>query len=329
MPTALVTGITGQDGYYLSELLLSKNYHVIATTRNANKAKASLTSDLMKRVHLIEWDLFDQNCILKILDEYRPTELYNCAAYSSGEGMFSDAVAIGEVNGVTVVRILEAIRAVDNNIRFCQASSSEIFGEPIESPQSEDTPFQPRSPYGAAKLYAHSMIRIYRQRYGLFGCSAILFNHESPRRGFGFVTRKITQGVAAIKLGLDNELCLGNLDVPRDWGYAADYVRAMWLMLQRQNADDYVVATGKMHSVREFCEIAFGHVGLNYRDYVLVDPAAYRPAETMPLLGNASKARKLLGWQPSIGFHEMVCMMVDSDLQMLNTKLKVLLCIQK
>ncbi len=320
MPTVLITGITGQDGSYMAELLLAKGYRVIGAVRNIQDAEKRLPPALMQSVVLVAWDMLDQCRMAEVLAEYRPAEIYNYAAYSSGAGMFDAPVGIGEVNGLAVARILEAIRAVDTNIRFCQASSSELFGEAIESPQSEETPFQPRSPYGAAKLYAHSMIRICRQHYGLFGCSAILFNHESPRRGRGFVTRKIAHEAAKIKLGLANELRLGNLDARRDWGFAGDYVHAMWLMLQQPQARDYVVAMGKTHSVRELCEIAFGHVGLDYRNYVREDVGAYRPSEPIQLVGNAEKARKQLGWVPQVGFREMVGMMVDADLQLLGKK---------
>ena len=321
MSIALITGITGQDGSYLAELLLDKGYRVIGVVRDTHKAKETLSSELVHGIKLVAWDMLDQRSMTEVLAEYRPAEIYNFAAYSSGTGMFDDPVAIGEVNGLAVARILEAIRAVDINIRFCQASSREIFGEAVESPQAESTLANPRSPYGAAKLYADAMIRIYRQRYGLFACSAILFNHESPRRGLAFVTRKITHEAAKIKLGLVNELLLGNLDTRRDWGFAGDYVLAMWLMLQQPQADDYVLATGETHSVREFCEIAFGYLGLDYRDYVREEMAAYRPSESVLLEGNPAKARKQLGWINELGFREMVCMMVDADMQLLNKKL--------
>jgi len=314
MKTALITGITGQDGSYLAELLLTKGYRVVGAVRNVQNAKESLTTALMQSVELVAWNMLDQCRMTEVLAEYHLTEIYNLAAYSSGAGMFNDAVDIGEVNGLAVARILDAIRAVDANIRFCQASSSEMFGNALESPQSEATQFRPRTPYGVAKVYAHSMIQIYRQHYGLYGCSAILFNHESPRRGLGFVTRKITHEVAKIKLGLVNELCLGNLDARRDWGFAGDYVRAMWLMLQHSHADDYVLATGETHSVRELCEVAFGHLNLDYRDYVREDSAAYRPIESVQLVGNSKKVRDQLGWIPEVGFHEMVSVMVDADL---------------
>ena len=321
MKTALVTGVTGQDGSYLAELLIAKGYRVVGAVRDVQLAVESLPSTLVSRVELVVWDVLDQRRMVDVLSRYRPQEVYNFAAYSSGAGMYDDPVAIGEVNGLAVVRTLEAVREVDANIRFCQASSSEMFGEATESPQSEETPFHPRSPYGAAKLYAHSMIRIYRQRYGLFACSAILFNHESPRRGLGFVTRKITHEVASIKLGLTNELFLGSLDARRDWGFAGDYMRAMWLMLQSAQADDYVLATGETHSVREFCECAFGYLGLDYRDYVREGSAAYRPVEVVQLIGKAEKARRCLSWVPELGFRELVSMMVDNDLRMLREKI--------
>ena len=321
MKTALVTGVTGQDGSYLAELLIAKGYRVVGAVRDVQLAVESLPSTLVSRVELVVWDVLDQRRMVDVLSRYRPQEVYNFAAYSSGAGMYDDPVAIGEVNGLAVARTLEAVREVDANIRFCQASSSEMFGEVTESPQSEETPFHPRSPYGAAKLYAHSMIRIYRQRYGLFACSAILFNHESPRRGLGFVTRKITHEVASIKLGLTNELCLGNLDARRDWGFAGDYMRAMWLMLQSAQADDYVLATGETHSVREFCECAFEYLGLDYRNYVREGSAAYRPVEVVQLTGNAEKARRCLSWVPELGFRELVSMMVDGDLRMLREKI--------
>lgn len=317
METALITGITGQDGSYLAELLLTKGYRVIGAVRHSQNAKKSLPAELKNSVELIEWGMLDQRRMTEVLMEYRPAEIYNFAAYSSGAGMFDDPVGIGEVNGLAVARILEAIRAVDVNIRFCQASSREIFGEAIESPQTERTTVNPRSPYGAAKLYADSMIRIYRQHYGLFACSAILFNHESPRRGLEFVTRKITHEAAKIKLGLAKELRLGNLDARRDWGFAGDTVHAMWLMLQHDHADDYVVATGETHSVREFCECAFGYLGLNYQAYVREDVSAYRAVEPAILVGKADKAMAMLGWVPKVKFNELVHMMVDADLQTL------------
>lgn len=317
MKIALITGITGQDGYYLAELLLAKGYRVIGAVRDRQKARAALPVEVADAVELVAWDMLDQHGMTETLALYRPQEVYNFAAYSSGAGMYDDPVGVGEVNGMAVTRMLEAIRAVDAGMRFCQASSREIFGEAIESPQTESTAVNPRSPYGAAKLYADSMIRIYRQRYGIFACSAILFNHESPRRGLAFVTRKITHEASRIKLGLSKELQLGNLDALRDWGFAGDTVHAMWLMLQHDHADDYVVATGEAHSVREFCECAFSYLGLDYRDYVGEDETAFRPTEPALLVGNADKARTVLGWAPKVGFEELVHMMVDADMQTL------------
>jgi GDPmannose 4,6-dehydratase len=317
MKTTLITGVTGQDGSYLAELLLAKNYQVIEVVRNLENAKKSVLSTLKNTVELVEWDMLDQQLITDILKKYQPAEIYNFAAYSSGSGMFEDPVGIGEINGLAVARILEGIRATDVNIRFCQASSREIFGETIESPQTENTPTNPRSPYGAAKLYADSMIKIYRQRYNIFACSAILFNHESPRRGLGFVTRKITHEASRIKLGLAKELHLGNLNALRDWGFAGDTVNAMWLMLQHGHADDYVVATGEAHSVREFCDCAFGYLDLDYRTYVREDASVYRPVEAAVLVGNADKARTVLGWKPKVRFNELVHMMVDAEMQTL------------
>lgn len=322
MKTALIIGLTGQDGTYLGELLLSKGYSVIGAVRDCRQAMAVLPAGLKENAELVAWDMLDQQCMIEVLAEFHPTEIYNFAAHSSGAGMFKDAVAIGEVNGLAVTRMLESIRAVDKEIRFCQASSREIFGNAIESPQNEVTPANPRSPYGAAKLYADSIIKIYRQHYGLFACSAILFNHESPRRGQGFVTRKITHAAARIKLGLASELHLGNLDAQRDWGYAGDYVRAMWLMMQQAVADDYVIATGEAHSVREFCELAFSHVGLDYVEYVREDKTNYRPSEPTLLVGDISKARALLKWRPEIGFKDLVQMMVQTDLLSLSDQTK-------
>jgi GDPmannose 4,6-dehydratase len=318
---ALITGVTGQDGLYLAEWLLAQGYRVIGAVREIQNAVKKLPEHLLKVVELVEWDMLDQKRMVEVLACYRPSELYNFAAYSSGAGMYDDPVGMAEVNGLAVARILEAIRTVDANIRLCQASSREIFGEAVETPQTESTAANPRNPYGAAKLYADNMIRIYRQRYGFFACSAILFNHESPRRGLAFVTRKITCEAAKIKLGLANELHLGNMDARRDWGFAGDAVRAMWLMLQHGLADDYVVATGEARSVREFCECAFGYLGLNYQDYVREDASAYRPVEPALLVGDAGKARTALGWAPETGFNELVRMMVDADLQALTKTL--------
>ena len=316
--TALVTGITGQDGSYLAELLLERGYRAIGVARrNPDEARGALPPELAGRIELVAWDMRDASKLAQILREYRPAEIYNCAAYSSGSGMYDEPLAIAEVNGLAVARILEAIRGVDAGIRFCQASSSEIFANAPESPQSETTPVCPRSPYGAAKAYADFMVRIYRERYGLFACSAILFNHESPRRGMAFVTRKITRELARIKRGLATELRLGDLSARRDWGFAGDYVRAMWLMLQRPHAEDFVVSTGETHSVREFCERAFTQLDLDYRAYVKEDVDVYRRAETIQLVGSSEKAHRLLGWRPEKGFQDLVKMMVDADLQML------------
>jgi GDPmannose 4,6-dehydratase len=317
MKTALITGISGQDGFYMTELLIEKNYRIIGAARDIHKAKMDLPPKVVRNIEFIEWDMLDQQRMMELLAKYRPHELYNFAACSSGAAMFDDPVSISDVNGLAVARILEAIRFVDINIRFCQASSSELFGDPVESPQSETTPLQPRSPYGAAKLYAHAMIQIYRQRYGLFANSAILFNHESPRRGLGFVTRKITHEAAKIKLGLAKELYLGNLDARRDWGFAGDHVQAMWLMLQQPSAEDYVLATGLTHSVRELCHIAFNHLDLDYRDYVREDAAGFRPNEAAQLVGDAKKAKDKLGWENRIDFQSLVQMMVDADLNLL------------
>jgi GDPmannose 4,6-dehydratase len=317
MKSALILGITSQDGLYLSELLLERGYRVVGAVRDMQSAKTKLPEHLVNSIELAECDMLDQKKIVGLFARYCPDEVYNFAAFSLGTGMYDNPVEIGDVNGLAVVRILEAIRIVNRNIRFGQASSREIFGEPVESPQTEITRANPRSPYGAAKLYADNMIRIYRQRYGLFACSAILYNHESPRRGVAFVTRKITYAAARIKLGLANELKLGNIDAQRDWGFAGDTVRAIWLMLQHSKADDYVVATGETHSVREFCECAFGYLGLDYKSYVREDIFAYRPHEPAKLVGNADKARTVLGWSPTVRFREIVQMMVDADLKLL------------
>lgn len=325
MSTALITGITGQDGSYLAEFLSAKGYRVVGAVRDIERAQKTVPELQYLGIELVAWDMMDQRRMTEVLAEYRPAEIYNFAAYSSGSGMFADPVGMGEVNGLSVVRLLEAIREVDASIRLCQASSSELFGDAVESPQSEKTPFLPRSPYGVAKLYAHSMIRVYRKHFGLSACSAILFNHESPRRGLGFVTRKITHQAARIKLGSANELRLGNLDARRDWGFAGDYVRAMWLMLQQPNVDDYVVATGETHSVRDLCEMAFSHIGLDYRAFVREDPAAFRPDESVQLVGSATKAHEKLGWSPKVGLREMIGTMVDADVSQLigqNVKIK-------
>ena len=319
MNTALVTGVTGQDGSYLAELLLEKGYKVIGAVRGIALARDRLHPRLRDRVELVDWNMRDEKSMRETILTQRPVEIYNFAAYSSGEGQFDDPAAIADINGVAVARLLEAIRLVDTTIRLCQASSREIFGNPHVAPQSETTPCIPRTPYGAAKLYADAMIRIYRERYGMFGCSAILFNHESPRRALHFVTRKVTHAAAMIKLGRADRLNLGNLASRRDWGFSGDYVRGMWMMMQQPRADDYVLATGTTHSVEELCDIAFARVGLDFRRYVHVENASFRGDEAVELVGDASKARRALGWTPSVSFPEMVQMMVDADIATLES----------
>jgi GDPmannose 4,6-dehydratase len=312
---ALITGITGQDGSYLAEYLLEQGYDVIGMIRRSSTVNFERIHHIQDKVTLVAGDLLDEVSMIHLLREHRPSEVYNLAAQSFVQTSFSQPVFTGEVTGLGVTRILDAVRVVDPGIRFYQASSSEMFGKVQAVPQSETTPFYPRSPYGVAKLYGHWITVNYRESYDMYACSGILFNHESPRRGLEFVTRKITNAVARIKLGKDKELRLGNLDAKRDWGYAKDYVRAMHLMLQQDTADDYVVSTGETYSVRRFCEIAFGHVGLNYQDYVVIDERFYRPAEVDLLVGDPAKAYKNLGWKPEVTFEQLVTMMVDSDLQ--------------
>jgi GDPmannose 4,6-dehydratase len=314
MKTVCISGITGQDGWYLTELALSEGYRVVGVVRDLSRSGSQLRDLFGRGVELAHWDFIDPVAIQGILEAHRPEKIFNLAAFSTGDGMYKDPIGIGEVNGLAVVKTLEAIREVDTAIRFCQASSREVFGEPTESPQTELTALNPRSPYGAAKMYADAMIRIYRQRYGLFASSAILYNHESPRRGLSFITRKITHAAVNIKLGLAQELTLGNLDARRDWGHAADYVRGMWLMLQQAQPDDYVLASGASHSVRDVCRVAFEELDLDYRDYVREDPTLFRPSEPLLLMGDAGKARRKLGWTPLITFREMVCEMVAHDL---------------
>ncbi|MGQ9584767.1 MAG: GDP-mannose 4,6-dehydratase [Anaerolineae bacterium] len=317
MPKALITGITGQDGSYLAEFLLEKGYEVIGMVRRTSTVNFDRIRHIQNDLTLVQGDLLDQVSLFDILREHRPQEVYNLAAQSFVPTSFKQPVLTGEFTALGVTRVLDAIRMVDPNIRFYQASSSEMFGKVREVPQNEHTPFYPRSPYGVAKVYGHWITVNYRESYGLFACSGILFNHESPRRGLEFVTRKVTHGAARIKLGLAHELRLGNLDARRDWGYACDYVRAMWLMLQQDKPDDYVVATGTTHSVRELCEVAFGYLGLDYRDYVKVDPRFFRPAEVDLLVGDATKARTVLGWEPKVAFEELVRIMVDADMKWL------------
>ncbi|WP_116812578.1 GDP-mannose 4,6-dehydratase [Steroidobacter cummioxidans] len=314
MPSALITGVNGQDGSYLAELLLERGYAVIGLVREDAGDRLGHIQHLRSRIEIISGSLLDDALLRRILEQHRPQEIYNFAARASSSQLLTDPTLTAEYNGLGVVRLLEAIRSVDPSMRFCQASSSEMFGTVSQSPQNELTPFRPRNPYGVAKLFAHGMVGTYRENFGVFGCSAILFNHESPRRGPEFVTRKITMGVARIRAGLSRSLPLGDLDVTRDWGFAGDYVRAMWQMLQAEVADDYVVATGVSHSVREFCDLAFGHIGLDYRAYVQTDPRARRAPESMPFVGDAAKARRVLGWQPSISFEQLVTTMVDADI---------------
>ena len=314
MKKAVITGITGQDGSYLAELLLSKGYQVTGMVRRASTETFDRIAHFKDRIALRQADLLDQFSLVKLLDEIQPDEIYNLAAMSFVPTSWSQPVLTGEFTALGVTKVLEAMRMVCPKARFYQASSSEMFGKVIETPQTESTPFYPRSPYGVAKAYGHFITVNYRESYNLFALSGILFNHESPRRGKEFVTRKITDAVARIKLGTLKELRMGNLDAKRDWGFAGDYVRAMWLMLQQDVADDFVVATGETHSVREFLQIAFAHVGLNFEDYVVIDPEFIRPAEVELLLGNPAKARKQLGWQPKVSFEQLVTMMVDADM---------------
>ena len=314
MKKALITGITGQDGSYLAELLLSQGYEVTGMVRRASTETFDRIAHFKDRITLCQADLLDQFSLVKMLDTVQPDEIYNLAAMSFVPTSWTQPVLTGEFTALGVTKLLEAIRMVCPKARFYQASSSEMFGKVLEVPQKETTPFYPRSPYGVAKVYGHFITVNYRESYNLFAVSGILFNHESPRRGKEFVTRKITDGVARIKLGTLKELRMGNLDAKRDWGFAGDYVRAMWMMLQQETADDYLVATGHSHSVREFLQIAFSHVGLHFEDYVVIDPEFIRPAEVDHLLGNPAKARKKLGWQPEVSFEQLVTMMVDADL---------------
>ncbi|MDD2241239.1 MAG: GDP-mannose 4,6-dehydratase [Kiritimatiellae bacterium] len=314
MKKALITGITGQDGSYLAELLLSKGYQVTGMVRRASTETFERISHIKNQLDLRQADLLDQFSLVKILDDVQPDEIYNLAAMSFVPTSWTQPVLTGEFTALGVTRVLEAMRMVCPKARFYQASSSEMFGKVIETPQTEKTPFYPRSPYGVAKAYGHFITVNYRESYNLYALSGILFNHESPRRGKEFVTRKITDAVARIKLGNQKELRMGNLDAKRDWGYAGDFVRAMWLMLQQDSPDDYLVATGETHSVREFLEIAFGHVGLNFEDYVVIDPEFIRPAEVELLLGNPAKAREALGWKPEVSFEQLVTRMVDADM---------------
>ena len=314
---ALITGITGQDGSYLAELLLENGYEVYGLVRRASTTNYWRIEHLLDRIQLKPADLLDQLSVIRVIDAVRPHELYNLAAMSFVPASWDQPMLTGEFNAQGVTRILEAVRQVDSSIRIYQASSSEMFGKVREIPQTELTPFYPRSPYGVSKVFAHYITVNYRESYDLFAVSGILFNHESPRRGLEFVTRKVTDGVARIKLGLADSLSLGNLDAQRDWGFAGDYVRAMWMMLQQDRADDYVIATGESHSVRELVEVAFAHAGLEWQKYVRIDPRFLRPAEVDHLIGDPSKAREALGWKPEVDFKALVHMMVDADLRRL------------
>jgi GDPmannose 4,6-dehydratase len=315
MPTALITGINGQDGSYLAELLLEKGYQVVGMVRRSSTLTLERINHIQDDIAIVQGDLHDQSSLVSIIEEYKPEEIYNLAAQSFVPTSWSQSILTGEVTALGVTRILEAIRLVNPKIRFYQASSSEMFGKVLEVPQREETPFYPRSPYGVAKVYGHWITVNYRESYNLFATSGILFNHESPRRGLEFVTRKITDGVARIKHGLSKELRLGNLEAQRDWGFAGDYVDAMWRMLQHDEPDNFVIGMGETHSVREFCQIAFGHVGLNYEDYVVQDPRFYRPAEVDLLISDPSRAKNILGWQPKVDFNGLVTMMVDADME--------------
>jgi GDPmannose 4,6-dehydratase len=318
---ALITGITGQDGSYLAELLLGKGYEVIGMVRRSSTVNFERIAHLQDRITFVPGDLLDQVSMINMLSEHRPAEVYNLAAQSFVQTSFSQPVLTGEITGLGVTRILDAIRLVDPEIRFYQASSSEMFGKVVDVPQRESTPLYPRSPYGVAKVYGHWITVNYRESYDLHATSGILFNHESPRRGLEFVTRKISHQVAKIKLGMADELRLGNLDAQRDWGFAGDYVEAMWMMLQQDSPEDYVVSTGETHPVREFCELAFGHAGLDWEPFVKVDERYFRPAEVELLVGDATKARSL-GWAPKTSFPELVSMMVDADLALLSGDLR-------
>ena len=315
MATALITGITGQDGSYLAELLLNKGYEVVGMVRQSSTVTFERIEHIQDDIQIVQGDLHDQSSMVTVLEEYQPTEVYNLAAQSFVPTSWSQPLLTAEVTGLGVARILEAIRLVNSKIRFYQASSSEMFGKVLEVPQKESTPFYPRSPYGVAKVYGHWITINYRESFDMYATSGILFNHESPRRGLEFVTRKISSTVAKIKHGQAKELRLGNLDAQRDWGFAGDYVEAMWLMLQQDGPDNYVIGTGETHPVREFCELAFGYAGLNYEDYVIQDARFYRPAEVDLLISDPSHAHDKLGWQRKVSFKNLVEMMVEADLQ--------------
>ncbi|MBE7681564.1 GDP-mannose 4,6-dehydratase [Paenibacillus sp. P13VS] len=317
---ALITGITGQDGSYLAELLLEKGYKVYGLRRRTSVPIMENIEHIKNEIEFIEGDLLDQGSLIQAIKKSNPDEVYNLAAQSFVATSWEQPVLTGQATAIGVTNMLEAVRLIKPDARFYQASSSEMFGKVIETPQKETTPFYPRSPYGVAKVYGHWITVNYRESFDMFACSGILFNHESPRRGVEFVTRKVTDAAARIKLGLQNELRMGNLDAKRDWGFAGDYVKAMWLMLQQDTPDDFVISTGETHTVQELVEIAFGHVGLNWRDYVVVDPKFVRPAEVDLLLGDCTKAKEKLGWDLEVGFEQLVTMMVESDLKKLTIK---------
>jgi GDPmannose 4,6-dehydratase len=320
-PRALISGINGQDGYYLAELLLKRDYRVVGTVRNCCDSTHARTDSIWQDVELVESELTGNANIEKLIRRYQPDEIYNLAARASSSDLWTDPILTGEVNALAVVRFLDAICRVAPHTRFVQASSSEVFGNTTEAPQTESTRFHPRNPYGVAKAFAHWTTSVYREQRDLFACSCILYNHESPRRGMEFVTRKISRAVAQIKLGRARELRLGNLDAKRDWGFAGDYARAMWLALQQPTGGDYIVATGEAHSVREFCEIAFSHVGLQYQDYVVQDSEEFRGPESGLLVGDSAKARRILGWAPTVTFEQLVKLMVEADLRSLELNL--------
>ena len=322
MPKALITGITGQDGSYLAEALLQKGYEVVGMVRRSSTVNYERIAHIQGSIDFVNGDLLDQISLIDAIKIHEPDEIYNLAAQSFVQTSFGQPVLTGETTALSVTRMLDAIRIVNPKIRFYQASSSEMFGKVAEVPQTEATPFYPRSPYGVAKVYGHWITVNYRESYNLHASSGILFNHESPRRGLEFVTRKISYGAASIKLGLEEKLSLGNLDAKRDWGFAGDYVEAMWMMLQQEQPDDYVICSGMTHSVREFCDLAFSHLGLSYEDHVVVDEQFFRPAEVDLLVGDYGKAKKVLAWEPSTSFRDLVTMMVEADLALLEGRLK-------
>ncbi len=322
MPKALITGITGQDGSYLAEALLQKDYEVVGMVRRSSTVNYERIAHIQGSIEFANGDLLDQVSLIDAIKNHEPDEIYNLAAQSFVQTSFGQPVLTGETTALSVTRMLDAIRIVNPTIRFYQASSSEMFGKVAEVPQTESTPFYPRSPYGVAKVYGHWITVNYRESYNLHASSGILFNHESPRRGLEFVTRKISYGAASIKLGLEEKLSLGNLDAKRDWGFAGDYVEAMWMMLQQEEPADYVICSGMTHSVREFCDLAFRHLGLHYEEHVVVDEKFFRPAEVDLLVGDYSKAKKVLAWEPSTSFKDLVTMMVEADLALLEGRLK-------